>query len=190
MSRRREYYRSARSLLPGKSAYTTTTATGNCQNENGLDGYHASTVLQLRGTVQHRQQMRRKGLTSSDTLDYSKLGPATRKPTTAGSLSTTQPSVQRHANLCALATPPSYRVWSKAPGRQSQWMMHRLQSERHRYVFLGRSRNHSCASSARWPGTRPKSTAMSALWSASRTPIRKTAFVSSNCSRVRHGHYR
>jgi len=62
-------------VLPGKSAYTYD---GNwkLQNENGLDGYHVSTVhYNYVATVQHRQQVNsEKGLTSADTLDYSKLG--------------------------------------------------------------------------------------------------------------------
>ena len=61
-------------VLPGKSAYTFA---GNwkLQNENGLDGYHVSTVhYNYVSTVQHRQHVNAQKGTELDTLDYSKLG--------------------------------------------------------------------------------------------------------------------
>ena len=61
-------------VLPGKSAYTFA---GNwkLQNENGLDGYHVSTVhYNYVSTVQHRQQINAEKGEDLDTLDYSKLG--------------------------------------------------------------------------------------------------------------------
>lgn len=61
-------------VLPGKSAYTYD---GNwkLQNENGLDGYHVSTVhYNYVATVQHRQQVNSENGGASATLDYSKLG--------------------------------------------------------------------------------------------------------------------
>jgi phenylpropionate dioxygenase-like ring-hydroxylating dioxygenase large terminal subunit len=60
-------------VLPGKASYTFD---GNwkLQNENGLDGYHVSTVhYNYVATVQQRQQVAEKG-GGSNTLDYSKLG--------------------------------------------------------------------------------------------------------------------
>jgi anthranilate 1,2-dioxygenase (deaminating, decarboxylating) large subunit len=62
-------------VLPGKSAYTFA---GNwkLQNENGVDGYHVSTVhYNYVSTVQYRQQLNaQKGTGPKDMLDYSKLG--------------------------------------------------------------------------------------------------------------------
>ena len=61
-------------MLQGKSAYTFA---GNwkLQNENGLDGYHVSTVhYNYVSTVQHRQQVNAAKGSDLDTLDYSKLG--------------------------------------------------------------------------------------------------------------------
>ena len=61
-------------VLPGKSSYTFD---GNwkLQNENGLDGYHVSTVhYNYVSTVQHRQQVNAANGSELDTLDYSKLG--------------------------------------------------------------------------------------------------------------------
>ncbi|NIF76771.1 anthranilate 1,2-dioxygenase large subunit [Paraburkholderia sp. Cy-641] len=65
-------------VLPGKSTYTFD---GNwkLQNENGLDGYHVSTVhYNYVATVQHRIESNAKnggsGESASGTLDYSKLG--------------------------------------------------------------------------------------------------------------------
>lgn len=61
-------------VLQGKSAYTFA---GNwkLQNENGLDGYHVSTVhYNYVSTVQHRQQVNAAKGSELDTLDYSKLG--------------------------------------------------------------------------------------------------------------------
>lgn len=61
-------------VLQGKSSYTFA---GNwkLQNENGLDGYHVSTVhYNYVSTVQHRQQVNASKGEELDTLDYSKLG--------------------------------------------------------------------------------------------------------------------
>ena len=62
-------------VLPGQSVYTFD---GNwkLQNENGLDGYHVSTVhFNYVSTVKHRQQIEEeKNIKGAETLDYSKLG--------------------------------------------------------------------------------------------------------------------
>ena len=61
-------------VLPGTSTYTYE---GNwkLQNENGLDGYHVSTVhYNYVATVQHRQQVEAERGGAAATLDYSKLG--------------------------------------------------------------------------------------------------------------------
>ncbi len=93
-------------VLPGKSAYTYD---GNwkLQNENGLDGYHVSTVhYNYVATVQHRQQVNaEKGADRHDTLDYSKLGAGDAKPMTAGSPSTT-------ATACLFSDMPNPTVRS------------------------------------------------------------------------------
>ena len=62
-------------VLPGKGHYTYA---GNwkLQNENGLDGYHVSTVhYNYVATVQHRTEINaKKGVADGNTLDYRKLG--------------------------------------------------------------------------------------------------------------------
>lgn len=61
-------------VLQGKSTYSFD---GNwkLQNENGVDGYHVSTVhYNYVSTVQHRQQVNASKGEELDTLDYSKLG--------------------------------------------------------------------------------------------------------------------
>ncbi|WP_342129753.1 anthranilate 1,2-dioxygenase large subunit [Hydrogenophaga sp. OTU3427] len=62
-------------VLPGKGHYTFA---GNwkLQNENGLDGYHVSTVhYNYVATVQHRHELNaKKGAAITNTLDYRKLG--------------------------------------------------------------------------------------------------------------------
>jgi anthranilate 1,2-dioxygenase (deaminating, decarboxylating) large subunit len=62
-------------VLPGKGHYTYA---GNwkLQNENGLDGYHVSTVhYNYVATVQHRHEVNaKKGEAVANTLDYRKLG--------------------------------------------------------------------------------------------------------------------
>ena len=61
-------------VFQGKSAYTFA---GNwkLQNENGLDGYHVSTVhYNYVSTVQHRQQVNIEKGADLDMLDYNKLG--------------------------------------------------------------------------------------------------------------------
>lgn len=62
-------------VLPGKGHYTFA---GNwkLQNENGLDGYHVSTVhYNYVATVQHRMEINaKKGAEMPNTLDYRKLG--------------------------------------------------------------------------------------------------------------------
>ena len=60
-------------VLQGKSA-STFAGNWKLQNENGLDGYHVSTVhYNYVSTVQHRQQVNIDKGADLDTLDYSKL---------------------------------------------------------------------------------------------------------------------
>lgn len=120
-------------VLPGKSAYTYD---GNwkLQNENGLDGYHVSTVhYNYVATVQHRQQVNsEKGLTGADTLDYSKLG--------AGDTETDDGWFAFHNGHSLLfsdmpnpAVRPGYatimpRLLEEHGQGKAEWMMHRLRN--------------------------------------------------------------
>ncbi|WP_282876968.1 SRPBCC family protein [Pseudomonas peli] len=103
------------------------------QNENGLDGYHVSTVHYNyvgHGAASPAGQPRARG--GSATLDYSKLGAGDARPTMAGSPSTT-------ATACCSATCPTLAVRSgyarimprlvEEYGQdQAEWMMHRLRN--------------------------------------------------------------
>lgn len=120
-------------VLPGRSSYTYE---GNwkLQNENGLDGYHVSTVhYNYVATVQHRQQVNaEKGHAAGDTLDYSKLG--------AGDSTTDDGWFafdNGHSVLFSEMPNPSVRpgyasimprlVEEYGQGR-AEWMMHRLRN--------------------------------------------------------------
>lgn len=87
-------------VLPGKGHYTYA---GNwkLQNENGLDGYHVSTVHNYVATVQHRAEINaKKGEELANTLDYRKLGAVSRGHRRAAGFSfpqRPQRAVQRHA---------------------------------------------------------------------------------------------
>jgi anthranilate 1,2-dioxygenase (deaminating, decarboxylating) large subunit len=102
-------------VLPGKSAYTYD---GNwkLQNENGLDGYHVSTITTWprcstasRSTPRTAQVPARPWTTASS-------APVMPTPTTAGSPSTMAIaccSATCPTPPCVRATPPSCRAWSK-----------------------------------------------------------------------------
>ena len=120
-------------VLPGKSAYTYD---GNwkLQNENGLDGYHVSTVhYNYVATVQHRQQVNaEKGLTSSDTLDYSKLG-AGDKETDDGWFAFHNGHSLLFSDMPNPAVRPGYatimpRLVEEHGQGKAEWMMHRLRN--------------------------------------------------------------
>ncbi len=120
-------------VLPGKSAYTYD---GNwkLQNENGLDGYHVSTVhYNYVATVQHRQQVNTEnGAGSSTTLDYSKLG--------AGDANTDDGWFafnNGHSVLFSDMPNPSVRsgyatimprLVEEHGQQKAEWMMHRLRN--------------------------------------------------------------
>jgi anthranilate 1,2-dioxygenase (deaminating, decarboxylating) large subunit len=120
-------------VLPGKSAYTYD---GNwkLQNENGLDGYHVSTVhYNYVATVQHRQQVNaEKGLTTSDTLDYSKLG-AGDKETDDGWFAFHNGHSVLFSDMPNPAVRPGYatimpRLVKEHGQGKAEWMMHRLRN--------------------------------------------------------------
>jgi anthranilate 1,2-dioxygenase (deaminating, decarboxylating) large subunit len=120
-------------VLPGKSAYTYD---GNwkLQNENGLDGYHVSTVhYNYVATVQHRQQVNsEKGLAGADTLDYSKLG-AGDKETDDGWFAFYNGHSVLFSDMPNPAVRPGYstimpRLLEEYGQGKAEWMMHRLRN--------------------------------------------------------------
>ncbi|CAH0145716.1 Anthranilate 1,2-dioxygenase large subunit [Pseudomonas sp. Bi70] len=120
-------------VLPGKSAYTYD---GNwkLQNENGLDGYHVSTVhYNYVSTVQHRQQVNAaKGLNSGDTLDYSKLG-AGDKETDDGWFAFNNGHSVLFSDMPNPEVRPGYasimpRLVKEYGQHKAEWMMHRLRN--------------------------------------------------------------
>ncbi|MDF0730127.1 anthranilate 1,2-dioxygenase large subunit [Pseudomonas entomophila] len=120
-------------VLPGKSAYTYE---GNwkLQNENGLDGYHVSTVhYNYVATVQHRQQVNAdKGLVSGDTLDYSKLG-AGDQNTDDGWFAFDNGHSLLFSDMPNPSVRPGYatimpRLVEEHGQDKAQWMMHRLRN--------------------------------------------------------------
>lgn len=120
-------------VLPGKSAYTYE---GNwkLQNENGLDGYHVSTVhYNYVATVQHRQQVNSaKGLTAGDTLDYSKLG-AGDKETDDGWFAFENGHTVLFSDMPNPSVRPGYdsimpRLIQEYGQAKAEWMMHRLRN--------------------------------------------------------------
>ncbi len=120
-------------VLPGKSSYTYD---GNwkLQNENGLDGYHVSTVhYNYVATVQHRQQVNaEKGSASGDTLDYSKLG-AGDAETDDGWFSFNNGHSVLFSDMPNPAVRPGYatimpRLVEEYGQGKAEWMMHRLRN--------------------------------------------------------------
>ncbi|VXC03525.1 anthranilate 1,2-dioxygenase large subunit [Pseudomonas sp. 8O] len=119
-------------VIPGRSTYTFD---GNwkLQNENGLDGYHVSTVhYNYVATVQHRQQVNAEAGTTSQTLDYSKLG--------AGDAQTDDGWFSFHNGHSVLfsdmpnpSVRPGYasvmpRLVETYGKARAEWMMHRLRN--------------------------------------------------------------
>ena len=119
-------------VLPGRSTYTFD---GNwkLQNENGLDGYHVSTVhYNYVATVQHRQQVNAEKGAANGTLDYSKLG--------AGDTETDDGWFSFHNGHSVLfsdmpnpSVRPGYasvmpRLVEEFGQARAEWMMHRLRN--------------------------------------------------------------
>ncbi|SEJ81311.1 anthranilate 1,2-dioxygenase [Pseudomonas linyingensis] len=119
-------------VLPGKSTYTYD---GNwkLQNENGLDGYHVSTVhYNYVATVQHRQQVNATKGGASSTLDYSKLG-AGDAETDDGWFSFHNGHSLLFSDMPNPAVRPGYasvmpRLVEAYGQAKAEWMMHRLRN--------------------------------------------------------------
>ncbi|MDH4568876.1 anthranilate 1,2-dioxygenase large subunit [Pseudomonas sp. BN414] len=119
-------------VLPGKSAYTFD---GNwkLQNENGLDGYHVSTVhYNYVATVQHRQQVNASKGSASSTLDYSKLG-AGDTETDDGWFSFNNGHSVLFSDMPNPTVRPGYatvmpRLVEEHGQGKAEWMMHRLRN--------------------------------------------------------------
>lgn len=120
-------------VLPGQSTYTFN---GNwkLQNENGLDGYHVSTVhYNYVSTVQHRRELEaQKQGGTSDTLDYSKLG-AGDKDTDDGWFSFRHGHSLLFSDMPNPEVRPGYRtvmprLLEQLPEERARWTMHRLRN--------------------------------------------------------------
>lgn len=119
-------------VLPGKSTYTYD---GNwkLQNENGLDGYHVSTVhYNYVATVQHRQQVNAEKGGASSTLDYSKLG-AGDAETDDGWFSFNNGHSVLFSDMPNPTVRPGYatvmpRLVEGFGQGKAEWMMHRLRN--------------------------------------------------------------
>ncbi|MCW3478421.1 anthranilate 1,2-dioxygenase large subunit [Neisseriaceae bacterium JH1-16] len=120
-------------VLPGKSTYSYE---GNwkLQNENGLDGYHVSTVhYNYVATVQHRHEANsQKGGADSGTLDYSKLG-AGDAETDDGWFSFKNGHSVLFSDMPNPAVRPGYasvmpRLVAEHGQARAEWMMHRLRN--------------------------------------------------------------
>ncbi len=119
-------------VLPGTSTYTYE---GNwkLQNENGLDGYHVSTVhYNYVATVQHRQQVEAERGGVAATLDYSKLG-AGDAATDDGWFSFANGHSVLFSEMPNPAVRPGYasvmpRLVGEYGQARAEWMMHRLRN--------------------------------------------------------------
>ncbi len=119
-------------ILPGKSTYSYE---GNwkLQHENGLDGYHVSTVhYNYVSTVQHRQQVNAQNGTASATLDYSKLG-AGDSETDDGWFSFNNGHSVLFSDMPNPTVRPGYasvmpRLVETHGQEKAEWMMHRLRN--------------------------------------------------------------
>ncbi|WXL26971.1 anthranilate 1,2-dioxygenase large subunit [Ectopseudomonas mendocina] len=119
-------------VLPGKSTYTYD---GNwkLQNENGLDGYHVSTVhYNYVATVQHRQHINASTGGASATLDYSKLG-AGDANTDDGWFSFNNGHSVLFSDMPNPTVRPGYatvmpRLTEEFGQAKAEWMMHRLRN--------------------------------------------------------------
>lgn len=120
-------------VLQGKSTYSFA---GNwkLQNENGVDGYHVSTVhFNYVTTVQYRQQLNaEKGTGPKDTLDYSKLG-AGDDTTDDGWFSFKNGHNVLFSDMPNPAVRPGYAtvmpyLVEKYGQQRAEWAMHRLRN--------------------------------------------------------------
>lgn len=120
-------------VLPGKGQYTFD---GNwkLQNENGLDGYHVSTVhYNYVATVVHRQEINsQNGTNASGTLDYRKLG-AGDAETDDGWFSFRNGHSVLFSEMPNPEVRPGYamimpRLVEEYGQQKAEWMMHRLRN--------------------------------------------------------------
>ncbi|MDD2547235.1 MAG: anthranilate 1,2-dioxygenase large subunit [Burkholderiaceae bacterium] len=120
-------------VLPGKGHYTFA---GNwkLQNENGLDGYHVSTVhYNYVATVSHRQELNaQKGTDAHITLDYRKLG-AGDSETDDGWFSFPHGHSVLFSEMPNPEVRPGYatimpRLVAEYGQKKAEWMMHRLRN--------------------------------------------------------------
>ncbi|EEA04520.1 anthranilate 1,2-dioxygenase, large subunit [Burkholderia sp. H160] len=120
-------------VLPGRSTYTYD---GNwkLQNENGLDGYHVSTVhYNYVATVKHRHESNvQKGAAANGTLDYSKLG-AGDADTDDGWFSFRNGHSVLFSDMPNPEVRPGYasvmpRLVQEYGQQRAEWIMHRLRN--------------------------------------------------------------
>lgn len=119
-------------VVPGRSTYTYD---GNwkLQCENGLDGYHVSTVhYNYVATVQHRHQANAEKGVTSDTLDYTKLG-AGDADTDDGWFSFANGHSVLFSDMPNPSVRPGYatvmpRLVAEYGKARAEWMMHRLRN--------------------------------------------------------------
>lgn len=120
-------------VLPGRSTYTFD---GNwkLQNENGLDGYHVSTVhYNYVATVVHRHELdSAEGDVPFKTLDYRKLG-AGDASTDDGWFSFRNGHTVLHSQMPNPEVRPGYaavmpRVLAEHGQPKAEWIMHRLRN--------------------------------------------------------------
>lgn len=120
-------------VLPGKGHYTYS---GNwkLQNENGLDGYHVSTVhYNYVATVQHRGEINaKKGAADMNTLDYRKLG-AGDTETDDGWFSFPNGHSVLFSEMPNPSVRPGYasvmpRLTKDLGQKKAEWAMHRLRN--------------------------------------------------------------
>jgi len=120
-------------VLPGRSTYTFD---GNwkLQTENGLDGYHVSTVhYNYVATVVHRHELNaQKGVEITNTLDYRKLG-AGDSETDDGWFSFRNGHSVLFSEMPNPDVRPGYatimpRLVKEYGQQKAEWMMHRLRN--------------------------------------------------------------
>ena len=149
-------------VLQGKSSYTFA---GNwkLQNENGLDGYHVSTVhYNYVSTVQHRQQVNSSKGAELDTLDYSKLG-AGDSETDDGWFSFKNYHSVLFSDMPNPTVRPGYStvmpyMVEKYGEKYAEWAMHRLRNlNLYPSLFLWIKLAHSFVLFALWHGIKLKS---------------------------------
>jgi anthranilate 1,2-dioxygenase (deaminating, decarboxylating) large subunit len=121
-------------VIPGSSRYSFD---GNwkLQNENGLDGYHVSTVhFNYVSTIQHRQQLdsEKESSQKKKTLDYSKLG-ASDPETDDGWFAFANGHTLLYSDMPNASVRPGYqavmpRLQEEYGELRAKWVMHMLRN--------------------------------------------------------------